>query len=534
MKNKILVFSLGIIFTLIALEIALRVQSSMNADMVIESQIKSKSTGTFTILCIGNSHTVGSGVNPSEAYPVVLENILNSKFKNLKIKVYNKGILGANTSIILDELPNFIDKYSPDLIIILAGEPNVWSWYGFSRFISTQNNILMHLNSDTFSYKIFSFFKNIKLLRLTEIITRKNIFSHTYNGLTSNEKIMFWRSALDGTDITINEEEVQTTKKAIEEFISSSDFLKVENKRDYFISLSALYRLKLKDWKKSLELIKKSIDLNNDFDFLACLELNEIIEAKQYPSSLTEEIFKLSKEVAKKSPPPDKYKTLLHLFRYGDTQNISLEDLLYAHVLIPGSTNITRKLYDTLKTNSSFSASKESTYIKKALENLGPYSPESNFFLKKLNELEQGNEKKEINLFKNYYLEKYPQFKESSSLMSSDNLKKWIFFDLTEMIKLIKKNNRHVILMNYHWLKGNYLENSINMAIENAAVRNGVHFSNIHKDFIDSINSGNHPESDYFATKFGKNDNHPSVLGHQIIAKKLSVDIINWKLMDAN
>ena len=75
-----------------------------------------KSKGQYRILCVGDSFTFGEGVKAQEAYPQVLEKMLQTRYKNAE--VINAGISGYNT---VDEYLYIREKLlflNADLIII--------------------------------------------------------------------------------------------------------------------------------------------------------------------------------------------------------------------------------------------------------------------------------------------------------------------------------------------------------------------------------------------------------------------------------
>jgi hypothetical protein len=49
---------------------------------------------------------------------------------------------------------------------------------------------------------------------------------------------------------------------------------------------------------------------------------------------------------------------------------------------------------------------------------------------------------------------------------------------------------------------------------------------------MDQVKKSARPESDYFANRFGPKDNHPSILGHELIAEKLLQDLIKFQLIN--
>lgn len=77
-----------------------------------------KPAGTMRIVAVGDSFTQGYGVEEDDAYPRVLEEILNQRQRTRQHEVINLGVPGASP---LDYLANLRDVglgYEPDLVIV--------------------------------------------------------------------------------------------------------------------------------------------------------------------------------------------------------------------------------------------------------------------------------------------------------------------------------------------------------------------------------------------------------------------------------
>lgn len=79
-----------------------------------------KDANVFRILALGDSFTLGLGVNSEEAYPKVLESMLNraplGKFS--KFEVINAGVDGYGTEQEAIYLRELLQRYRPDLVIV--------------------------------------------------------------------------------------------------------------------------------------------------------------------------------------------------------------------------------------------------------------------------------------------------------------------------------------------------------------------------------------------------------------------------------
>ena len=84
-----------------------------------------------TILAFGDSLTYGTGTSKNNAYPAVLERLIDRR-------VINAGIPGEISSEGLVRLPGLIEKHRPDLIIICHGGNDILRKLDLSK---TRNNI---------------------------------------------------------------------------------------------------------------------------------------------------------------------------------------------------------------------------------------------------------------------------------------------------------------------------------------------------------------------------------------------------------
>lgn len=78
------------------------------------------------ILCVGDSHTFGSGVPGSESYPAHLQALLDERRPG-RYSVINLGVPGMGTPQVRERLPVQLARYEPDLVILWAGINNSWN-----------------------------------------------------------------------------------------------------------------------------------------------------------------------------------------------------------------------------------------------------------------------------------------------------------------------------------------------------------------------------------------------------------------------
>jgi len=112
--------------------------------------------GVYRIMCIGESLTLVGG---KDSYPSQLEDILNQTAKDgRQYQVLNQGRPGATSTVITEHLPFWLDKYKPDMVIVMMG---IIDNATFKEEGAYQNRSLM------------AFVKGIKLVQMYQRMSEK-------------------------------------------------------------------------------------------------------------------------------------------------------------------------------------------------------------------------------------------------------------------------------------------------------------------------------------------------------------------------
>ncbi|MFH1778048.1 MAG: GDSL-type esterase/lipase family protein [Candidatus Omnitrophota bacterium] len=120
------------------------------------------------ILCLGDSFTYGLGADQEYSYPAQLEKLLNYNNPERKFQVFYLGINGLSSSIVANNLRTNIEKYRPNILLILTGANDHWNLH--------QSNILEVLNDKKINQrviKIKKFLYNFKTFRLIQTVADK-------------------------------------------------------------------------------------------------------------------------------------------------------------------------------------------------------------------------------------------------------------------------------------------------------------------------------------------------------------------------
>lgn len=124
-KKGFFVF-LTIILSILILELALRAWGSLYLRLYFSPEKPGAYPGGRSILCLGDSFTYGFGAAKGYSYPEQLSALLNSNGKG-KVQFNVHRQFYVNSSSLLKNLDKDIEKYNPDLIIVMTGCNDRWS-----------------------------------------------------------------------------------------------------------------------------------------------------------------------------------------------------------------------------------------------------------------------------------------------------------------------------------------------------------------------------------------------------------------------
>lgn len=120
LKQKIALVAGSIIFTVILLELALRLGGFIVLSIRDRAnRIDLSRKDEYRVLCVGESTTYCG--DRSYAYPRQLQTILNERVPGKSFTVINKGKPGCSTAYIVSQMEGWIEKYRPDMIVAMMG-----------------------------------------------------------------------------------------------------------------------------------------------------------------------------------------------------------------------------------------------------------------------------------------------------------------------------------------------------------------------------------------------------------------------------
>jgi len=119
-------FALWFFSTLLILELLLQA----GALVMKEHSWRAKSqwlSGNLRILTLGDSNTYGLYLPPEDSYPAQLETLWNQRHPDAPVEVINLGYPGTNSFRLLSNLPEILDTFQPDLVLLMIGFNDFWT-----------------------------------------------------------------------------------------------------------------------------------------------------------------------------------------------------------------------------------------------------------------------------------------------------------------------------------------------------------------------------------------------------------------------
>jgi len=133
--ERSLALAIGLVVLLVLLELTLRLAGSFFDDPAqrLPTEFQPK-PGDLVVLSMGDSMTWGIGASEGMTYPDQLQPLLEQALSDRGIAVFNGSMAGANSTIILALLEDYLRVLEPDVVTILTGGINKTNYYGFNAW----------------------------------------------------------------------------------------------------------------------------------------------------------------------------------------------------------------------------------------------------------------------------------------------------------------------------------------------------------------------------------------------------------------
>ncbi len=235
-RQKIALVLFGLFLFFVLLEVGLRISGAILLSLQDHrNELSLKHTGTYKILCLGESTTQGQ-------YPPFLEEILNQRNIGIRFSVIDKGRAGTNTPVILSQVESYLDTYHPDMVVAMMGINDWGAHMSYER--PSSSTALRFLRS-------FKIYKLSRLLWLHMATKAQEI------------KLLFLKQS--GRSSSLKQASVEQTQET-----SLKEFLKLNPKNDQaYFRLGCVYRGR-GQLPQAKECFEKGLELNpkNDQAYL--------------------------------------------------------------------------------------------------------------------------------------------------------------------------------------------------------------------------------------------------------------------------
>jgi len=188
-----------------------------------------KPEDVYRILVVGDSLTLGWGVNGEETFSKILEDRLNDQNnisqKYKKIEVINSGIGNYNTRQELVFLENEGLRYSPDEVIL-------------AYFINDAENIQKEINNFwTRRLILYAYIKSVKN-RISFVVDEEKRYNVYYSDLYKGENFTKYKGILESLDNRLREDNIRLTVVILPEFhdFNNYEFDNIHDKINDFFS----------------------------------------------------------------------------------------------------------------------------------------------------------------------------------------------------------------------------------------------------------------------------------------------------------
>lgn len=138
LKQKIYLILFGICSTAVLIEFILNISGWIYNSHRIKVTVSSRDVNATRILCVGDSFVFGIGSKKGYSFPEQLQTLFDKNTSGHKsIMVVNCGIPSQNSSQLLNNLPNLIERLNPNIIVVLIGMNDYWNLQDSTYYLFT-------------------------------------------------------------------------------------------------------------------------------------------------------------------------------------------------------------------------------------------------------------------------------------------------------------------------------------------------------------------------------------------------------------
>ena len=523
-RGKIISIFLGILFSLVLLELCLRIIGFV--DNLNRDAIDNSSKGQYKILTVGNSYTAGAGAPEGQSYPAQLQRMLN-KQKSEKYKVINRGRGNVNSTYILENLSDWLKEDRPQIVFVMTGEPNSWNKYGLDQFLAKYK-------PEERSYISWDFLRWSKVFRFVELaINRKESFiSKRYSTFFKNVELTEKNKAQVGylwlgmLQVVSFKELIMFDNAQENEALEHLNYIANKYKNPLAASSAAqFYMAKKHDTENFLRLNERALQYSTDFNLIIYKKMISY-ETSIHPK-YRERYLKL-KNAFEKLPKELPLDVLMDWDSQPFSQTFSSIEEENTFLLKVYKNNLANMKIGERLFYSKVNPFKFFELVESSLK-MNPLSPAADLY-------ELLSETVKV----------HPQFlpkienlqRDLSIILNDENFKKvfftdkieeaWIVHDLDKIVKMIKDSGAKVVVQTYPPYRKNverFADGVIRKWWSNRKTKSDIEFMDVGLMLNEKFDEKNDGDK-YFSQEYGPSDNHQSALGNTEIAKLMTPVVI--------
>ncbi|MCX5694584.1 MAG: tetratricopeptide repeat protein, partial [Candidatus Omnitrophica bacterium] len=159
--QKISLILFGIFLCLVFMEAGLRIGGFIIISLrEHRNMISFSKANAYSIVCLGESTTAIGG---EDSWPAQLEVVLNAKKNKTSFKVMNEGREDIDTSVILSNLENILNKYNPNMLIIMTGINDTASTAKY------EDGRIVNIKQFFSGFRVYKLARNIRLHLINKV-----------------------------------------------------------------------------------------------------------------------------------------------------------------------------------------------------------------------------------------------------------------------------------------------------------------------------------------------------------------------------
>ncbi|MBN1823119.1 MAG: tetratricopeptide repeat protein [Endomicrobiales bacterium] len=282
---KTALITAGLMLSVFLCEFGLRAYGVFERPSLKKSAAEFKASadgGKIKIICVGDSNTFGIGAEQGFSYPDQLQKMFDKEEPG-KYKVYNLGIPGSNSSMLLKRFQGWIEAYEPHVAVVMCGMNDSWNLEDSSYFLFTKdaNSLKSKLKRMLFRLKTY------KLVQLAIInVKYRKAFKTPVNARGKGDRQDVIAELRTASDLAI--QDPLRAKKICEEAIKDDP-----GNSDAYLYLGRAY-LFVNDYVAAERSLKAAIE-KNPRNMAAYTELSRLYIMKSETRKSREVIAKMNK-----------------------------------------------------------------------------------------------------------------------------------------------------------------------------------------------------------------------------------------------